>query len=329
MTAQKPEAVSARGQDMLAGVDARTNLAGTNRMELLLFKVGSPETYGINVFKVKEVMPQVPITRPPGSHEFIAGMASLRGQLVPVIDLIGLCGNAPPATPPVMIVTEFSHTTQAFLVESVETIVRIDWSDVHQPPAMLSGNSKLTGVTRLADGRLAAILDVEQILHMLAGKGDLIDIPESVVADETLPADIQIFFADDSALARSQLTQILDKIGLKSEFAVNGLEAWARLDAIAAAAAAADIRLADVLPIIITDIEMPEMDGFMLTRNIKADRRFDGVKVLLHSSMSESSNRGKGLAMGADGFLAKFDPTDVADSIHAILSEKFKRVPTA
>lgn len=329
MTAQKAAAVSPLGQDMLAGVDARTNLAGTNRMELLLFKVGSAETYGINVFKVKEVMRQVPITCPPGAHEFIAGMASLRGQLVPVIDLIGLCGNPAPATPPVMIVTEFSHTTQAFLVESVETIVRIDWSDVHQPPAMLSGNSKLTGVTRLADGRLAAILDVEQMLHMLTGKGDVIDIPASVVADTTLPADIRIFFADDSAFARSQLNQILDKIGLKSEFAVNGLEAWARLDAIAAAAAAAGTRLADVLPIIITDIEMPEMDGFMLTRNIKADRRFDGVKVLLHSSMSESSNRSKGLAMGADGFLAKFDPVDVVESIQAILSEKFKHVPTA
>lgn len=329
MTARKAGAVSRLGQDMLAGVDARTNLAGTNRMELLLFKVGSPETYGINVFKVKEVMPLVDITRPPGLHEFIVGMASLRGQLVPVIDLIGLCGNAAPATPPIMIVTEFSHTTQAFLVESVETIVRIDWSDVHQPPAMLAGDSKLTGVTRLADGRLAAILDVEQMLHMLAGKGDIIDVPDSVVADETLPADIRIFFADDSAFARSQLKQILDKIGLKWEFAVNGLEAWARLDAIAAAAAAADKHVADMLPIVITDIEMPEMDGFMLTRNIKADRRFDGVKVLLHSSMSESSNRSKGLAMGADGFLAKFDPTDVADSIQAILSAKFKRVQVA
>lgn len=326
MTAGKPEAASRLGQDMLAGVDARTNLAGTNSMELLLFKVGSPETYGINVFKVKEVMSRVELTCPPGVHEFIAGMASLRGQLVPVIDLIRLCGNPTPATPPIMIVTEFSHSIQAFLVESVETIVRIGWSDVHQPPAMLAGNSKLTGVTRLADGRLAAILDVEQMLHMLTGGGDTIDVPDSVVADATLPKDIRIFFADDSAFARSQLKQILDKIGLQSECAINGAEAWARLAAIATAAEVAGRRVADELPIIITDIEMPEMDGFMLTRNIKADQRFDGVKVLLHSSMSESSNRSKGLAMGADGFLAKFDPTNVADAIQTVLATKFKHV---
>jgi two-component system chemotaxis response regulator CheV len=324
MEAHAAAAVSAHDQNLLAGIDARTNLAGTNRMELLLFKVGSPATYGINVFKVREVMRQVEITRAPDTHEHIAGMASLRGQLVPVIDLIGLCGNPPPATPPIMIVTEFSHTTQAFLVESVETIIRINWSDVHQPPAMLSNSSKLTGVTELADGRLAAILDVEQMLHMLSGKSDVIDVPMTVIADETLPSNIRIFFADDSAFARAQLKQILAKLGLETECAINGREAWAKLDAFANATVAAGGRVADTIPIVITDIEMPEMDGFMLTRHIKGDRRFEGVKVLLHSSMSESSNRTKGLAMGADGFLAKFNPADVAEALQKFLAEKYK-----
>ncbi|MEW6165971.1 MAG: chemotaxis protein [Pseudomonadota bacterium] len=310
---------------MLAGIDARTKLAGTNRMELLLFKLGSPATYGINVFKVREVMRQVDITRSPDLHEYIAGMASLRGQLVPVVDLIGLCGNPPPPTPPIMIVTEFSHTTQAFLVESVETIIRINWGDVHQPPAMLSSSSKLTGVTELADGRLVSILDVELMLHILSGKSDVIEVPATVVADETLPSNIRIFFADDSAFARAQLKQILDKLGLESDHAINGREAWAKLDAFASAVNAAGGQVADTIPIIITDIEMPEMDGFMLTRNIKGDRRFDGVKVLLHSSMSESSNRTKGLAMGADGFLAKFNPADVAESLQKLLSERYRQ----
>jgi two-component system chemotaxis response regulator CheV len=314
---------SARSQDMLEGIDARTNLAGTNRMELLLFKVGSKETYGINVFKVKEVMRHVDITCTPDQHEFMAGMASLRGQLVPVINLVAMCGSPPLTTPPVMIITEFSHTMQAFLVESVETIIRLNWSDVHQPPAMLSSGSKLTGVTKLADGRLASILDVEQMLHIISGKSDVIDVPDTVVVDETLPDDIRIFFADDSSFARAQLQQILDKLGLKTEFAINGLEAWRKLESVAALADATGKRVSDSIPIIITDIEMPEMDGFMLTRSIKADRRFDGVKVLLHSSMSESSNRTKGLSMGADGFLAKFNPTDVAEALQEILAEKY------
>lgn len=321
MAISMPAPASSSSPNLLAAIDARTNLAGTNKMELLLFKVGSAETYGINVFKVKEVMRTVDITQAPSTPEFVVGMASLRGNLVPVIDLIAACGNPPPDKPPIMVVTEFSESTQAFLVESVETIIRIDWSDIHQPPAMLSNSAKLTGVTRLNDGRLAAILDVEQILHTISGRDAVADIPDMMIDDTILPADIKLFFVDDSAFARTQLQQILDKINLKSEFAVNGHEAWQRLDTMAAAAAAEGRRLADRLPIVITDIEMPEMDGFKLTRLIKQDRRFVGVKVLLHSSMSESSNREKGLSMGADGFLSKYNPTEVAKSIQAVLAD--------
>jgi two-component system chemotaxis response regulator CheV len=322
-----PAPASSNGQNLLAAIDARANLAGTNKMELLLFKVGSAETYGINVFKVKEVMLTVDITQAPSMPEFVAGMASLRGKLVPVIDLIAACGNPPSAKPPIMVVTEFSESTQAFLVESVETIIRIDWSDIHQPPAMISGSAKLTGVTRLSDGRLAGILDVEQILHTISGRDATADIPDMMITDNVMPADTKLFFVDDSAFARTQLQAILDKINVKSEFAVNGQEAWARLEAMAAAAAKEGRRLADRLPIIITDIEMPEMDGFRLTRLIKQDRRFDGVRVLLHSSMSESSNRDKGMAMGADGFLPKYNPTEVAKSIQEALADIAKSAP--
>lgn len=316
-----PMSMSSGGNSLLASVDARTNLAGTNKMELLLFRLGSEETYGINVFKVKEIIRQVEITQSPYTPEHVLGMASLRGKLVPVIDLVGFCGNTLTNKAPVLIVTEFSNNTQAFLVEAVETIVRIDWGDIHQPPHMLSvnGKSKLTGVTKLADGRLASILDVEQLLHTLAGKEDAVYLPDAVT-ETKLPAHLKVFFADDSAFARTQLQQILDKIGVASTFAINGREAWERLDALATQAGAMSGRLADSLPIIITDIEMPEMDGFKLTRNIKADRRFDGIKVLLHSSMSESSNRDKGMAMGADGFLEKYNPVEVAKSLQAALA---------
>jgi two-component system chemotaxis response regulator CheV len=241
-----------------------------------------------------------------------------------VVDLIAACGNPPPSGySPVLIVTEFSQTTQAFLVQSVETIVRLDWSDVHQPPNMLSGGSKLTGVTKLPDGRLVSILDVEQILHKITGKSAEIEIPDSVIPSPHVRAGIRIFFADDSAFARAQLQQILNKLGAQSEFAVNGREAWERLDAMAKAAEAAGSRIADHWPIVITDIEMPEMDGFMLTKAIKSDRRFEGVKVLLHSSMSEASNRDKGMAIGADGFLAKYNPAEVAESLRAFIADVF------
>ncbi len=307
-------------QDTLTSVDARTQLAGTNMMELLLFKLGAPEVYGINVFKVKEIIRTVDITQAPSQPEFVVGMASIRGQLLPVVDLVSLCGNCLSGRSPVMIITEFSNTTQAFLVESVDTIIRVGWNDVHQAPAMLSGSTKLTGVTRLRDGTLVSILDVEQILHSIAG-----DKPvslESMYLPETQQAtlkNLKIFFADDSAFARNQLKQILDSIGVASDFAVNGLDAWTRLDALAAIAEASGTPLVDSFPIVITDIEMPEMDGFMLTRKIKADPRFKGIKVLLHSSMSESSNKDKGIALGADGFLPKYKPREVAESLRSFL----------
>jgi two-component system chemotaxis response regulator CheV len=310
-----------KGQAILATIDARTNLAGTNKMELLLFRVGTPETYGINVFKVKEIIRSVAVTCAPSQPDHVEGLASIRGQLVPVIDLISICGGTAPTSPPLMILTEFSHSIQAFLVEAVETIVRADWSDVHQPPNMLSANSRLTGVTRLPDGRLVSILDVELMLHGLSGAPDLIDAPYFLEPHSPISPDIKLFCVDDSAFARSQLKQILDKIGVQSEFAINGMDAWKRLDAIANRAEALSQPLADTMPLIITDIEMPEMDGFMLTRTIKADRRFKGVKVLLHSSMSESSNMEKGLAQGADGYLPKYKAAEVAKGIEEFLTQ--------
>ena len=311
---------SASGSNLMASIDARTNLAGTNLMELLLFKVGSPETYGINVFKVKEVIRLVDITEAPSTPRFVKGMVSLRGELVSVIDLIEFCGNPQPEKPPVIIVTEFSRSTQAFLVESVETIVRINWGDIHQPPPMLDRNARLTGVTRLADGRLASILDVEQVLHSITGKDKESFIPESFVAASSMPTGISVFYADDSAFARAQLKAVLEAIKVGSDFAVNGSDAWVKLQAIANLAEATGRRVVDSWPVIITDIEMPEMDGFKLTKLIKEDKRFAGVKVLVHSSMSGSSNQDKGLAMGADGFLSKFNPSEVLDTLNKILS---------
>lgn len=307
-------------QDALSAIDARTQLAGANMMELLLFKLGAPEIYGINVFKVREIIRTVEITQAPSQPEFVAGMASIRGQLVPVIDLVALCGNGRSGQSPVMIITEFSNTTQAFLVASVETITRVGWHDVHQAPAMLSGGTRLTGVTRLKDGALVSILDVEQILHAIMGDKPVSLEPACLpVAQQAILKDIKIFFADDSAFARNQLKQILDSMGVASDFAVNGLDAWTRLDALASLAEMTGTPLANSFPIIITDIEMPEMDGFMLTRKIKADSRFKGIKVLLHSSMSESSNKDKGIALGADGFLPKYKPAAVAESLRSFL----------
>lgn len=308
---------------MLNDVDARTRLAGSNRLELLLFTLddgrdgGKPEIFGINVFKVQEVIRTPEITRVPDPPPFVTGMASLRGEVVSAINLVEFCGKTSEGIPPTMIVTEFSRNVQAFLVRGVETIVRIDWSEVRQPPSVLS-NSKITAITQLPDGRLVSILDVEQILCQVTGDTPAPSL-ESLEKQGVAIGDIKIICADDAAFARNQLKGTLDSLGVNSEFFVNGQEAWSRLDKIAALHVSNGERVADHVPIVITDLEMPEMDGFILTRKIKEDPRFDGVRVLIHSSMSGQSNIKRGQEMGADGFLAKFSSEEVASQISGLL----------
>lgn len=318
---------------LLKSVDARTRLAGSNKLELLLFKLESDqpgrqaEVFGINVFKVQEVIMTPAITALPDSPPHVVGMASLRGEIVSIIDLIGFCGKPSKGIAPTMIITEFSRHIQAFLVHSVETIVRIDWSEIHQPPAMLGQNSKVTSVTQLPDGRLVSILDVEQVMQSIGGPVDLpSDLADAAVE---IPEYTKVFFADDSAFARAQLQQVLDAVGVKNESAVNGAEAWRRLEAMAGIASAAGNNLADTLPVIITDLEMPEMDGFMLTKRIREDKRFSDVKILVHSSMSNSSNLEKAKAMGADGFLSKFSPTEIAAQLREVLARRHGVLPMA
>jgi methyl-accepting chemotaxis protein len=158
--------------ELLKSVDARTRLAGTNKLEILLFSLGTDartgrrETFGINVFKVREVMNTPTITAAPEMNAAVKGMVSLRGALVPVVDLGDYVASATDSQRKIMIVTEYNHHTQGFLVEAVDTILRVDWAQMRVPPEMLSNNlgGLVTAVTELEDGRLVMLLDVERIL---------------------------------------------------------------------------------------------------------------------------------------------------------------------
>lgn len=301
---------------ILASVDARTRLAGTNKLELLVFTLGKSKTsgirehYGINVFKVREVIMTPPITAAPGAAPGVKGIVSLRGSITPVLSLAELVGVPTDSDNGVMIVTEFNQHEQAFLVDAVDTIIRLDWSEVKDPPSMLA-NGNITAVTELADGRLVQVLDIEGLVSRTMGGQSAIQL-----TDQSRPFEgKRIFFADDSAFARSQLEQVLAQLGFHAESAVNGALAWERLDRMASAAEETGHKLSDSMPVVITDIEMPEMDGYMLTRTIKQDRRFEGVKVLLHSSISGKFNQELGASVGADGYLPKFDGDALAATL--------------
>ena len=302
---------------LLDSIDARTKLAGSNKMELLLFSLGTHETFGINVFKVREVSPTPPITLTPNMPAGVEGVISLRGSIIPVITLASFIKleGAPVGIGETMIVTEFSRHTQGFLVESVDRIIRVDWDRVKPPENMLAGqDGMITAITELDDGRLVSILDVERVLVEVLGEKPVPTLPRVDVQRE-----MTVFFADDSVVARKEIVSVLDKMGVKYIQANDGLEAWDKLVNMAKRAAAEYSTLKSYVQLILVDAEMPEMDGYVLTRNIKSDSRFAGIPVVMHSSLSSEANRTMGQRVGVDAYVAKFDPAVLADTLMAFL----------
>ena len=311
--------------DLFKDINARTKLAGTNKLEILMFSLGMDsrsgrrETYGINVFKVREVMRIPSITKAPDMPASVEGMVSLRGVLVPVIDLAKYTNMQTDTQPSIMIVTEYNGHTQGFLVEAVDTILRLDWASMKVPPEML--NAQLGGlivaITELADKRLVMMMDVEKVLSDTGNFG----------SDEALFKHIKpiglanrtVFFVDDSPVARKQISRTLDALEVSYISAINGNKAWAELKRLADSADVAQIPVSDLFQVILTDVEMPEMDGYMLTRKIKEDPRFANIPVIMHSSLSSLSNQQLGKAVGVDEYVPKFEPQKLSQTLTRLL----------
>jgi two-component system chemotaxis response regulator CheV len=289
-------------KNLLDSVDARTRLAGSNKMEILLFSLGTRETFGINVFKVREVGRTPHITKTPNMPRGVEGLVSLRGNVIPVVSLVNFLEHKdePIERGKTMMVAEYSKRTLGFLVHEVDRIIRVDWEKVRAPESVLSSNQGLiTAITELENGTLVSLLDVEQILANAFGEAIIVDVPPAHVSEET-----GVFFADDSVVARRKIAEVFDKLGVKHKHATNGAEAWSRLQGLAAHA---------------QQTEMPEMDGYVLTKNIKSDPRFDGIPVVMHSSLSSEANRAMGQAVGVDAYVAKFDAEVLADTLRPML----------
>ena len=310
-------------------VDERTNLTSSNKFELLLFRLGADsalgqsELFGINVFKVREIVAMPSITPIVGATPHSLGVVNLRGQVIPVLDLPSIVGCTPKTGLNIMLVTEYARTTQAFAVESVEDIVRLDWKQVLSAETSGSGHNLVTSIARLdgnTDGtRLAQVLDVEAILQMVSPSEDQKVDPQKVGPKLKLKPGTIILAADDSFVARSLIEQELKALHAPCEMTKSGKEAWDRLNALAQIAEAEGKTILDKVSLVLTDLEMPEMDGFTLTRNIKQDARFNGLPVLIHSSLSGSANEDHVRSVGADGYVAKFVAEDLANNIRSVL----------
>ena len=315
--------------NVLQQVDERTKLAGTNKLEVLLFslgvdeRTGRDEVFGINVFKVREVMKVPDITHAPDMPPGVEGMISLRGSMIPVLNLGHFCNMQIKDKPKVLMVTEYNRTIQGFLVQSVDHILRLEWGQLKSPPSLMSHQlgGLITAVCEIPDGRIVMVLDVEKLLSAAVGNEDIKE-DLSEVSRSKEPG--LVVFADDSSVARKRISALLDQMGVKYISANNGAEAWQKLQDMAERAIANNTVLTDQISVVLTDVEMPEMDGYVLTVKIKQDPRFKGIPVVMHSSLSAATNVAMGKRIGADGYVAKFDPMELSKSLTPFLEQDRK-----
>ena len=312
----------------LNDVHERTQLTSNNQFELMLFRLGQApdsdrrELFGINVFKVREIMVMPNVTAMFNAPPHVLGVANIRGQIIPVIDLPAVVGCTPLRGHGILLVTEYARTTQAFAVEEVDEIVRLDWSRVLAADG--TGGDLVTSIAKI-DGdadtsRLVQVLDVEQILRnvMPPTRDDVITAEEVGDAIRLPPGSI-ILAADDSPVARMMIEQGLRAMDVEYVMTKTGQEAWERLQMIEIEAQAEGRTAQDRVALVLTDLEMPVMDGFTLTRNIKQDQRFKSIPVVIHSSLTGTTNEAHVNAVGADAYVAKFEASELAAALRKVI----------
>ncbi|PPD25213.1 MAG: chemotaxis protein CheW, partial [Methylomonas sp.] len=279
---------------VLDGVDQRTKLAGHNRFELLLFKLSSRQRFGINVFKVQEVIQCPPLTQIPNAHHVVRGVAHLRGKTIPVMDLSMAIGMRPLAKEEgsYVIVTEYNRSIQGFLVGSVDRIINIGWEQVKAPPTGAGKDSYLTAVTEI-EGELIEVIDVEKVMKEVIGARE--EASADIIDADVAGRHDHVLVVDDSSVARNQVKRVCDQIDVECTVLKDGLEAWEHLSRLADDG----IRLQDRYAMIISDVEMPRMDGYTLASKIKTDPRMKEVYIVLHTSLSGVFNTAMVQKVGA------------------------------
>ncbi len=297
---------------ILDSVDQRTQLVGENRLEILMFRLAGRQLFAINVFKVQEVLQLPKLTLIPQRHPVVCGVVNLRGQTLPVIDLSQAIGMRPlvPDQNSTIIVTEYNRSIQAFLVGGVDRILNLNWEAILPPPGGAGRQHYLTAITKV-DDQIVEVIDVEKVLAEI--------VPMSTrVSEERLGDPVlerargrEVLLVDDSNVAITQLRDTLTQLGIKCHVASDGLKGLKLLKKWADAGEV----LTDKLLMIFTDAEMPEMDGYRMTTEIRQDPRLRGLYVVMHTSLSGSFNDAMVKKVGCDNFLSKFQPDKLVDVV--------------
>ncbi len=308
---------------ILDSVNQRTQLVGQNRLELLLFRLQSKQIYGINVFKVKEVLQCPKLTLIPQRHPVIRGLAHIRGGTLPIMDMGLAIGQRPIPEEDIynsfVIITEYNRKTQGFLVGGVERIVNLNWEEIHPPPKGAGRENYLTAVTEI-DKKLIEIIDVEKILSEVAPIEETLDsaFVEKATTKAAESDTKTVLIVDDSVVARKQIQNCLQTIGLNVVAKKDGREAFEYLHSLLEEGK----DIGQEIALMISDVEMPEMDGYTLTAKCKSDPRFDGLYIMLHTSLSGVFNKAMVSKVGANDFMAKFSPDELAERVMEIIDER-------
>ncbi len=301
---------------LLEGVDMRTKLAGHNRLELLLFRLGGRQRFGINVFKVQEVIQCPPLTSVPQSHPVVLGITNMRGKTISVMDLSLAIGG--PAIEnhreKFVIVTEYNRQIQGFLVESVDHIVNMNWEEMLPPPTGAAQGTYMTAVTQV-EKELVEIIDVEKVLKEVVGSTE--EVSEGVIRERDKDIPQHVLMVDDSSVARKQVSRVLTQMGVEFTTASDGQQAADQLNAWLEEGK----DLENWLALVISDVEMPRMDGYSLTRTIREHPKLSHLHVLLHTSLSGVFNSAMVQKVGANDFLPKWEPDTLAMMVQEHLQQ--------
>jgi two-component system chemotaxis response regulator CheV len=283
------------------------------QQRMLMFHLSTPQVFGINVLKIKEIIPFQPLNKLPGAHPAALGVARLRGSPLPVIDLSAAIGMMPLGTSAgemagcSIIISEFNRSLQGFLVRSVDKIISIAWESIQPPPRATGRFSYITGVVDV-DGKLVEIVDVERVLNEVAPPKDSTGRGVSITEESLdLLRKKLVLVVDDSGMARKQISRTLSMIGIEHILTCDGKEALEKLHQLQAEGRHVDL--------IVSDIEMPEMDGYSLTQEVKKDQEFSSVYVLLHTSLAGTVSQENAEASGADAALTKFVTEELAEAV--------------
>ena len=295
---------------ILDSVNQLTQLVGQNRLELLLFRLNGRQRFGINVFKVREVLQCPNLTIMPKLHPYVRGVAHIRGHTISVIDLSMATGGKPIAdlSKCFIIIAEYNRSVQGFLVGNVERIVNMNWESILPPPKGAGRFNYMTAVTEV-DGELVEILDVEKILEEISPAN--VDVSTEVAENsKKLENSRPVLVADDSSVARKQVERALHAIGVNCLLAKDGKDALNMLLDMAKQGP-----IEEQIALVISDIEMPEMDGYTLTAEIRNQPALKGLHVILHTSLSGVFNQAMVQKVGANNFIAKFHPDELAKAV--------------